>query len=196
MSREGIAAGRRVRRLRCAFALSIDVPGGGSAPITQQRYSVGVRYRLSFGQTTVAAGIGYTAWKYVADRSGLGMMQRLDMPDTNCSAVAPNVVARFPATPTIGIFGGAQFHLLLKAGDITEDYGYAKTIAFEVTSGADIAFTSRYGMRVAAELHQVGFKFSKPQRGVSSATDRTIGLTASRSSLRRRWGRHDPLITR
>ncbi|MBA3499324.1 MAG: hypothetical protein M4D80_03165 [Myxococcota bacterium] len=179
-SLKGIAAGFGVYAdFDRAFALSIDVPGGGSAPITQQRYSIGVRYRLAFGQSTVALGVGYAARKYEADRSGLGMNQVLDMPDTNYGAIAPNVVARFPATPTIGIFGGAQLELLLKAGDITEDYGFAKTIAFEIAAGADIAFTSRYGMRIAAELHQVGFKFSKPQRGVSSATDRTIGLTAS-----------------
>lgn len=179
-SLKGIAAGFGVYAdFDRAFALSIDVPGGGNVPITQQRYSIGVRYRLAFGQSTVAVGIGYAARKYEADRSGLGMNQVLDMPDTNYGAIAPNVVARFPATPTIGIFGGAQFELLMKAGDITEDYGYAKTIAFEIAAGADIAFTSRYGMRVAAELHQVGFKFSKPQRGVSSATDRTIGLSAS-----------------
>jgi hypothetical protein len=179
-SLKGIAAGIGVYvEFDRAFALSIDVPGGGTAPIVQQRYAIGVRYRLAFGQSTVAAGIGYAARKYEADRSGLGMMQILDMPDTNYGAVAPNVVARFPATPKVSIFAGAQFELLLKAGDITEDYGFAKTIAFEVGGGADIAFTSRYGMRISAEMHQVGFKFSKPQRGVSSATDRTIGLTAS-----------------
>lgn len=179
-SLKGAAAGIGVyAEFDRAFALSIDVPGGGSAPIVQQRYALGVRYRLAFGQSTVAAGIGYAARKYEADRSGLGMMQILDMPDTNYGAVAPNVVARFAATSMIGIFAGAQFELLLKAGDITKDYGFAKTIAFEIGGGADIAFTPRYGMRIAAEMHQVGFKFSKPQRGVSSATDRTIGLTAS-----------------
>ena len=179
-SLEGIAAGIGVYgEFERAFALSIDVPGGGSAPIVQQHYAIGVRYRLAFGQSTVAAGIGYAARKYSADRSGLGEMQILDMPDVSYGAVAPNVVARFAVTPTIGVFAGGQFELLLKAGDITKDFGYAKTIAFEIGGGADIAFTPRYGMRIAAEMHQVGFKFSKPQRGVSAATDRTIGLTAS-----------------
>lgn len=162
-----------------AFALSIDVPGGGNAPIAYMHYSIGARYRLSFGQTTLALGIGYAGRSYKADRSGLGMMQILDMPDTSYGGVAPNVVARFAATPTVAIFAGGAFEFLLKAGDITETYGYAKTIAFDIGAGADIAFTSRYGMRIAAELNQVGFSFSKPQRGVSKATDRTIGLTAS-----------------
>ena len=76
-------------------------------------------------------------------------------------------------------FVGGAFELMLKAGEITEDFGYAKTIAFDLAGGADIAFTPRYGMRVAAELNQVGFSFSSPKRGVSGATDRTIGLVAS-----------------
>lgn len=161
-----------------AFLLSIDVPGGGNAPIVQQHYAVGVRYRLAFGQSTVAFGIGYAARKYVADRSGLGM-NVLDMPDTSYAAVAPNVLARFGVTPTVGVFAGGAFELMLAAGDITEDYGYAKTLAFGIAAGADIAFTPRYGLKLAAELDQVGFSFSKPQRGVSAATDRTIGVTAS-----------------
>lgn len=161
-----------------ALLLSIDVPGGGNAPIVHQHYSIGVRYRLVFGQSTVAFGIGYAARQYVADRSSLGM-RVLDMPDTSYAAIAPNVVARFPATPKVGIFGSGAFDLLLKAGDITEDFGYAKTIAFDLAAGADIAFTPRYGLRVAAELNQVGFSFSKTTRGVSGATDRTIGLAAS-----------------
>jgi hypothetical protein len=176
---KGIAAGfGGYAHFDRAFALSIDVPGGGTAPIVYQHYSIGVRYRVVFGQSSVAFGIGYAARKYAADRSGLGMAI-LDMPDTNYGAIAPNVVGRFAATPTIGIFASGALELLMKAGDITKDYGYAKTIAFDLAGGADIAFTKNYGMRVAAELNQVGFSFSKPQRGVSGATDRTIGLTAS-----------------
>ena len=178
-SLKGIAAGFGVYgEFDRALLLSIDVPGGGNAPIVQQHFSIGARYRFAFGQSTVALGVGYSARKYVADRSGLGMTV-LDMPDTSYSAVTPNVIARFPATPTIGIFVGGAFELLLKAGGITDDFGYAKTIAFDVAGGADIAFTPRYGMRVAAELNQVGLSFSKPKRGVSGATDRTIGVVAS-----------------
>lgn len=162
-----------------ALLLSIDVPGTGkSAPVTQQHYSVGARYRIAFGQSTVAFGVGYAARQYKADQSGLGMT-RLDMPNVDYGAIAPNVVARFAVTPKIGIFAATDFQLMLKAGQITKDFGYAKIIAFDVVGGADIAFTKRYGMRAALEVNQVGLSFSTPRRGVNGATDRTIGLTAS-----------------
>jgi hypothetical protein len=179
-SLKGIAAGFGIYgHFERALILSIDVPGGGNTPITQQGYSIGARYRVVFGQHAVAFGVGYAARQYTADRSGLGMNQRLDMPDTSYGAIAPNVIGRFAATPTVGIYVGGAFELLLEAGQITETYGFAKTLAFAVQGGADIAFTQRYGLRVGLEMHQVGFSFEKPQRGVSSATDRTIGLAAS-----------------
>jgi hypothetical protein len=159
--------------------LSIDVPGTSkSAPITQQHYAIGARYRLAFGTSTIAFGLGYAARQYKADQSGLGMT-KLDMPNVDYGAIAPNVVARFAATPMIGIFAATDFQFMLKAGQITKDFGYAKIIAFDIVGGADIAFTKRYGLRAALELNQVGFSFSKPKRGVDGATDRTIGLAAS-----------------
>lgn len=161
------------------ITLSIDVPGTGkSAPITMQHYSIGARYRLAFGQSTVAFGIGYAARQYKADQSGLGMA-KLDMPNVDYGAIAPNIIARFAATPMVGIYAAADFQFMLKAGQITKDFGYAKIIAFDIAGGADFAFTKRYGLKAGVELSQVGFSFSKPKRGVSGATDRVIGLTAS-----------------
>lgn len=177
---KGIGAGFGIYgHFERALVLSIDVPNGGNTPITQQGYAIGARYRATFGQHAVAFGIGYAARQYTADRSGLAMNQNLDMPDTSYGAVAPNVMANFAASPTVGIYAGGAFELLLKAGQITETYGYAKTIAFDLRAGLDIAFAPRYGMRIGGEVHQVGFTFSQPQRGVSSATDRVLGFAAS-----------------
>ena len=165
------------------FGLSIDVPGSGgkSAPISQSHYQAGVRYRFAFAQHTIALGVGYAARKYTADRSGLGMGVMLDMPDVSYKGVAPNVVGRFAATPTVGIFVGATFLLLMDAGPIATNanFGYAKTLAFEGAGGADIALAKGYGLRLAVELSQVGFDFRTTVRGVSAATDRTIGAVAT-----------------
>jgi hypothetical protein len=165
------------------FGLSIDVPrsGGASAPISQSHYEAGVRYRFAFGQNTFALGVGYAARKYTADRSGLPMGVTLDMPDVSYRGIAPNAVGRFAATPTVGIFASATFIFLMDAGPIATNanFGYAKTLAFEGAGGADIALAKGYGLRLAIELSQVGLSFRQTVRGVSTATDRTIGAVAS-----------------
>jgi len=166
-----------------SFAVSIRVPGTGGkeAPINQQHYGIGVRYRVPFGMHSIAFGVGYAARKYTADRSGLPAGTMLDMPDVNYSGIAPNVVARFAATPKVGVFFGGAFLFLLKAGQITtaDGFGFAKTVAFDAAGGVDIALDKNYGMRIAAELSQVGMSFRTKVRDVSAATDRTIGLVAS-----------------
>ena len=181
---KGVAAGLGLYgEFDKSFAVGIKVPGsmGKTAPISQQHYGIGVRYRVVFGQNAVAFGVGYEARQYVAERGGLGMGVTLDMPDAKYSAIAPNVVGRFAATPTIGIFAGGGVLLLLDAGQIaTKDgFGHAKSLAFEAAGGADIALAKGYGLRVAAELNQVGLSFTNTVRGVSKATDRTIGLVAT-----------------
>ena len=165
------------------FGVSIAVPGSGgkSASISQSHYQAGVRYRFAFGQNTIALGVGYAARKYTADRSGLGMGVTLDMPDVKYRGIAPNIVGRFAATPSVGVFAGATFLLLMDAGPIATNanFGYAKTLAFEGAGGADIALGKGYGLRLAVELSQVGLTFRQTVRGVSAATDRTIGAVAT-----------------
>ena len=166
-----------------SFLVSIRVPGTGGkeAPINQQHYSVGARYRVPFGEHSVAFGVGYEARKYTADRSGIPTGQTLDMPDVTYAGIGPNAVGRFAATPKIGVFFSGAFLFLMKAGAITtkDGFGYAKTLAFDVAGGVDIALDTNYGLRIAAELAQVGLSFRTKVRDVSAATDRTIGLVAS-----------------
>jgi hypothetical protein len=180
---KGIAAGLGIYgEYDRTIGVSIKVPqsGGKSAAIEQSHYAIGARYRVAFGTSTFAAGVGYAGRKYTADRGSLGTTV-LDMPDVRYKAIAPNAVARFAATPTVGVFFGATFLLLLDAGPIATNanFGFAKTLAFEGAGGADIEISKGYGLRIAAEVNQVGFSFKNTVRGVSSATDRTIGLVAS-----------------
>lgn len=183
---KGAAAGIGVfGKYERAFGVKINVPlEPNDAPIAQSHYMVGARYRLAFGSSTVAVGVAYAGRKYVADRSKLAMATKLDMPDVTYSAIAPGVIGRFAITPTIGAFLGADFLLMRSTGAIqkTDQYGPADVIAFELAGGLDVAFGTNYGLHIAADFSQIGFKFKgspgtmAAARGVGAATDRTYSL--------------------
>lgn len=171
-----------------ALGVKINVPAEpDDAVIAQSHYMIGVRYRLAFGSSTVAVGVAYAGRKYVADRSQLATPGQLDMPDVKYSAIAPGVIGRFAVTPTIGAFVGLDFLLMRSTGAIQkpEQYGAADVIAFEFAGGLDVAFGPNYGMHLAADFSQVGFKFKgnpgtmASARSVSAATDRTYSVLAA-----------------
>ncbi len=183
---KGAAAGIGVfGKYERAVGVTINVPlEPNDAPIAQSQYMIGARYRLAFGSSTVAVGVAYAGRKYIADRTKLTMANKLDMPDVKYSAFAPGVIGRFAITPTIGAFIGADFLLMRSTGAIqkTEQYGPADVIAFEFAGGLDVAFGTNYGLHIAADFSQIGFKFKQSPgtmaaaRSVSAATDRTYSL--------------------
>jgi len=183
---KGAAAGIGVfGKYERAFGVKINVPlEPNDAPISQSHYMVGARYRLAFGSSTVAVGVAYAGRRYVADRSKLAAATKLDMPDVTYSAIAPGAIGRFAITPTIGAFLGADFLLMRSTGAIqkTEQYGPADVIAFELAGGLDVAFGANYGLHIAADFSQIGFKFKgspgtmAAARGVGAATDRTYSV--------------------
>jgi hypothetical protein len=142
---------------------------------------------VAFGGSSIAFGASYWRRWYIADRSGLMMMQTLDMPDVDYTAVAPGVALRFPAAPKVGVLLAADVPLMLDAGPVSKStsYGPADVIAFDVLAGVQIALGPHYALQLRGDFDQVGLSFkAKPQsgaatRGVSGATDRTIGLTAT-----------------
>ena len=163
------------------IGLSIHVPGSNvSAPIDESHYSIGARYRFVFGQSSVAGGVAYWRQRYIADRSSL-MGATLDMPDVDYQAIAPGAIAKFAATPTIGISISVDVPLMVASGAITSmaDYGAASVIAFVVQGGVDVALAQHYGLHFAAWFDQVGLKFTNAPRGLTGATDRTIGASAT-----------------
>lgn len=171
-----------------AVGLKINVPmQANDAPISQSHAMIGARYRVAFGSSTIAFGVGYALRKYVADRSGLTDPKSLDTPDVSYKAVAPGAIARFAVTPTIGAFAGANALLVLSTGEIQTNasYGAADVFGFDLEAGVDVALAKSYGFRVAADFSQIGFKFKANPgtqasvRGVSAATDRTISLAAT-----------------
>lgn len=170
------------------FGLSIAVPGTtNSTPIKAGHYSIGARYRFVFGASSFAVGVSYWRQYYIADRSSLAMPGDLDMPDVEYSAVAPGAVAKLAATPTVGVFLALDVPLMMSTGAITTSasYGQASTLAFAFNGGVDVALATNYGLRFGAVFDQVGFSFTATPgtkaaaRGVSGATDRITGVTAT-----------------
>ena len=170
------------------LGLSIKVPGtSSSAPIKDGHYAIGARYRVAFGSSSIAFGASYWRRYYIADRSALMAGQTLDMPDVDYTAITPNILARFAATPTIAGFASLDVPLIFSSGDIQSatSYGRGKVIAFDVRAGLQFTLAAHYAVAVAAEFDQIGISFEAGQnskamtRGVSGATDRTIALTAT-----------------
>lgn len=170
------------------FGLGIAVPGTTvTAPIDVGHYAIGVRYRVAFGTSSIAFGIAYWRRWYIADRSGLMMPTQLDMPDVDYTAAAPGVVARFAASPKVGVVVEADLPLMLDAGPIAKPAGYgaADVLAFDLRAGVQIALAPHYALLLRGDVNQEGLAFAaKPQsgaavRGITAATDRSVGLTAT-----------------
>lgn len=164
------------------LGVSIDVPGSGgkSTPINQMRFSAGARYRVVFGPSSFAFGASYWYRQFVADRSSLGGLVTLDMPDVKYKAIAPTGVLRLSAAPNVSVYFSAEIPLLLDAGPIQSgaNYGPASVIAFDLEAGAAILVGANYAVRLAAQFEQVGMSFKKMNRSVSGANDRLMGVTA------------------
>lgn len=162
--------------------LSITVPGtNASAPIDEMHYQIGARYRFAVGQATYAFGVSYWARKFSADRTNL-MGANLDMPDVFYKGVAPGAIAKFAASPTIGIGLQVDVPLMMASGEITDGmtgFGQASIISVAAEGTVDVALAPHYGLRFAALFDQVGLSFQSPQRGVTGATDRSMGVTAT-----------------
>jgi len=168
--------------------LGIAVPGTNvTAPIKDGHYSIGARYRVAFGSSSIAFGAAYWRRWYIADRSGLMMATQLDMPDVDYTAIAPGAVARFAAAPKVGVVIAVDVPLMLDAGPISKgtSYGPADVLAFDVLAGVQISLAPHYALQLRGDFNQVGLSFAaKAQsgaavRGVTSATDRSMGLTAT-----------------
>ena len=163
------------------IGLSIAVPGTATtAPIDEGHYSIGARYRFVFGSSSIALGVSYWARYFIADRSMLkGAI--LDMPDVDYKAVAPGVLGKFAVAPKVALTVGLELPLMFASGEITSGKGFLAASIFAIAGegGVEVALAKNYGLRFAGVFDQVSFSFRQATRGVSSATDRTIGLVGT-----------------
>jgi len=170
-----------------AMGLGIPVPGTNvTAPIKQDHYEVGARYRIIVGTSSIALGAAYWRRTYVADRGNLGMAT-LDTPDISYTAVAPGISARIAAAPKVGIVLQADVPLMLDGGPIVKgtSYGAATILAFDVSAGLQILLAPHVALQLRGDFNRDAFTFAaKAQsmaatRGVTGATDMNYGLTAT-----------------
>ena len=177
---EGPAAALGVfASLNDALGLSISIPGATqSAAIEETSYAIGVRYRFVFGDSSIAAGLGYWGESYIADRSTLTSPTQLNMPDTNYKAIGPDALLRLAVTSSIGAIVQVDLPLMLSSGPITDPnyFGLASVSAFALKIGADVAIDRHFGLHFIGYFNQESLSFK--QGMVSSATDRTMGASA------------------
>ncbi len=165
------------------FGLSISIPGTAqSVPIDQVHYWVGARYRFPVGTASALGfGVGYDRRHYLPDRTNLVNPEQLDTPDTDYASVAPDLWFTTPVANKVMFFGQLDGLLLLSSGAIASSAQFGHATAYGVTldGGVDIMVSDQFVLRLATQASQVSFSFNGMKRGVSAATDRSIGLVAA-----------------
>jgi hypothetical protein len=168
-----------------------------SLPTSQTHWSVGARFRLSFGRTarspSVTLGAGYGRREFTVDRSGLPADSDLDLPDVGYEYIDPGLSIRVPLGSRLAVSAGARALFLLAAGDIqnADQYGSAVAYGGDASAGIDVQLTSRFllNLSVLASLVQLQFDGNgELARGrdqddasvdVGTASDRYLGGAAS-----------------
>ena len=189
---------RRRRRARAsastatsayAMGLGIAVPGAGvTAPIKQEHYEIGARYRIAAGQASIAFGAAYWRRSYIADRSKLmmptaarharhrlqGGRARHPRAHPGRAQGRPRAVGRHPADAR-------------RRADREEHAATAPRRSSPPTSSPASRSCSRphYALQLRGDFNYDSFSFAaKAQsgaatRGVTSATEMNYGVTAT-----------------
>lgn len=180
--------------------LGTSAEPGVKVPVDQTAFSVGGRLRFAFGKKptspTVTLGVDYgrRRWKAdrtkLMDRTSLGGMGSLDLPDTNYAFVAPGLGFRIPIGGMLAFVAYGEGMFVSKAGPIqkAESYGKAKIFGFQGEGGLEVIFLDRFALRAMFEFTQIGFDFQgtggelansrdndPTTPDVGGATDRSLG---------------------
>jgi hypothetical protein len=171
-------------------------------PVKQSHYSLGLRYRMAFGQSatspTLTFGVGYGKRLFSPDRSALTMIEARgelirDTPSTHYTVIDPGVAFRFPVTRMVALAAGGRGMIITKVGSIQnpESYGRAKVYGADAFAAVDVVLGNRFALRFAGEFAQVGFTFEgtgelsnfldedRTTKEVGGLTDRSIGGSAT-----------------
>ena len=171
--------------VRQTFGLAIVAPGTtAAASIDQALYAVGARYRFVHGDSSFAIGASYWRQRYVANRAKLATPGTLDMPDMDYTAIAPGATGKLALGPKLAAFASVEVPVVLSTGAAATNYGAAGGLAVSIDGGLDIALAEHYGLRFEGIVDQVGVTFDTTSttavmRGVTAATDRTMGVVAT-----------------
>jgi hypothetical protein len=173
---------------------------GVAVPVNQSAYAFGGRFRFAFGKkptsptVTLGFDVGRRRWKAdrskLMDRTSLGGLGSLDLPDTNYQFVAPGLGFRIPIGGFLAFVGYGEAMFVSKAGPIqkAESYGKAKIFGVATDGGFEVIIMNRFAVRAMFEFTQFGYDFQGSggmlansrdddpgSVDVGGATDRSIG---------------------
>lgn len=142
---------------------------GVKVPVKQSSYSVGLRYRMAFGQRatspTLTLGVGYGKRLFAPDTSVLMEDRarddiRRDTPHSHYTLIDPGVMFRLPVTRMVALAAGGRGLAILNTGAIgtLRSYGQARVYGVEGTLALDVVL-GRFALRFSGELTQIGCSF-------------------------------------
>lgn len=184
------------------LSLNLTTTNNGTTytvPVKQSHYSIGLRYRLAFGQSetspTLTFGVGYGKRLFSPDRSKLtndpvaDLDVRRDTPNSEYTAIDPGLMFRLPVTRMVAFSVGGNGLIVTNAGTVAEkqSYGRAKVYGAEAIAAVDVILGSHLALRFSGEFVQFGFTFQgggQLSNGLDPAMDLTtkeVGGLADRS---------------
>jgi hypothetical protein len=134
--------------------------------VTERHYSIGLRYRIAFGQTptspTLTVGAGYASRTFTIDRSKAANPASIDMPDVDYTLFDPGLSFRLPLGTRFAVSVAANGLIVADAGQIqkADQYGTATAMGLAGSAGLDIMLGKRIALRVAGEATQINFSFT------------------------------------
>jgi hypothetical protein len=173
-----------------------------TVPVAQSSYSIGLRYRMAFGDTPTSAtltfGLGYGARTFTPEVARFQDPQAAtdvarDAPATEYAVIDPGLKFRLPLGQRFAVSLGARGLVVLSSGGIQDgtSYGQATVFGAEAALALDIMLGRRFAVRLAGEFVQFGFSFAgkgtlsnnvdgdATSKDVSGLTDRSLGGSAT-----------------
>ncbi len=135
-------------------------------PTTQQRWGVGVRYRLNLGDSptspSVKVGVGYNKLEFQLDKefaAGEGLM--IDLPNVAYTFFDPGVSGRYPLNLDVALYADAKFLVITDTGEIqtTDSFGSASVSGLEADAGFEYRLDARLLFRAGIHLTRIAFDF-------------------------------------
>jgi hypothetical protein len=131
---------------------------------TQQRFGVGLRYRLPIGKSatgpTLHVGIGYNKLSFVIDDSAAVMP--IGLPDVDYTYIDPGLGVRLPlGTPKFALLADAKYMVVLDSGDMQAqaNYGTGTVSGLDVDAGLEFRVMPRLPLHLGFHYIRVAYDF-------------------------------------
>lgn len=134
-------------------------------PTKQQRWSVGLNYRMNFGDQETSPqlvlGVGYGKTKFLLDKGAVSEGLIVDVPNVAYTLVDPGARFRIGVVDNAFFYAEGRFLLVLDTGEMQtpEQYGTARVIGVDADGGLEYVIGDRYLVRAGAHLQYFGYTF-------------------------------------